>query len=165
MKRFSILALMMIGCFAASCNEENDNSIADFVGTYDLTEYNAPMAMDYDQDGDSSANLATESTCFTYSTITLYPNGTYSMRYNGVKIVNGTSTCSAVLNTMGTWTYNANIVTATPNGVGAPMKWEWTFGTRTLTSTSTDVEYPSYNSTTGVYSYATGTTSTVYTKQ
>jgi len=168
MKRLSILALVLAGCFAGSCSDDDnndDNNSANLAGSYNMTAYNAPMAIDYDDDGDSSTNLMTESTCFNNSTMTLNSNGTYSMHYNGVTISNGLSSCASTSNTTGTWTRNGNTITATPTGGGTATSWSWSSSNKTLTNNATNAQYPSFNSTTGMYIYATGNTSTVYTMQ
>lgn len=164
MKKLSILALAFAGCFLGACSDDDGDNTPDFVGTYELTAYTAPLPIDYDDDGDSSSNLLNESNCFANSTLTIRSNGTYTSRYNGISIANGLSSCAATVETSGTWMRNGNTITTTPDGGGLSM--EWTFSDDdddTLTTTMLAAEYPTFNPDTDLYSYATGNVTLTYT--
>ena len=173
MKRFFFLLLGFAGCIgAASCSDDDDgnnngnNNLRDMAGTYRMSSWNVPTAIDYDDDGDSSTNMMTESTCYNNTVMTLNEDGTYTSTYNSVGINNGVSSCAQSQVTSGTWTRNGNNLTATTTyGGSGTNSWTWNQQANTVTRSLTNSQYPSINSTTGDFEYATGNISQVYTRQ
>lgn len=160
--------LLAAGCFATACSDDdNGNDTADFVGTYDMTEFNGPNAVDFDGDGDSSDNFLDESACYDNSTLRINSDGTYTMSSNGMNITNGLSTCfTTPVATSGTWERSGSVITTTQTsagfGNGTTSSWAWSSSNETLTNAQANGQYPSYNADTGLYSWSSGSVSTVY---
>lgn len=172
MKRFSILLLAVAGCMATvSCSSDDDannnnDPNADIVGTYRMTAQNSPVAIDYDGNGTSSANMMTESNCYNNTVMTINADGTYTSTYNGINISNGESTCASSQVTSGTWQRSGNTLTATTtNGGTGTNSWTWSAANGTMSRMAANAQYPSINSTTGDFEYATGNVNYTYTMQ
>lgn len=169
MKKLPLLLLAIAGCITAvSCSDDDDgnNGSADIAGTYRMTAFNVPTAIDYDEDGDSSVNMMTESNCYNNTVMTINQNGTYTSTYNSVGINAGVSSCAAAQVSSGTWTRNGNTFTTTAtNGGTGTNTWTWNANANTLTRTQANAQYPSIDPDTGDYVYGTGNVSYVYTLQ
>lgn len=171
MKRLTLLLLAFAGCITAvSCSSDDDgdnnNNMSEVAGTYRMTAFNSPTAIDYDDDGDSSTNMMTESDCYNNTVLTLNQNGTFTSTYNGIGINSGVSTCAASQVTGGTWTRSGNTISATTTSGGTGTNsWTWNTDAQTITRTQTNAQYPSINTTTGDFEYATGNVNYVYTMQ
>lgn len=160
------------GCMAAvSCNDDDDNNtvrnhLSEMAGTYRMTEWNSPMAVDYDGNGVSSMNMMSESACYNNSEIRLNENGTFTSTYNSVQIIGGESSCAQSQVTGGTWTRSGNTLTATTTSGGSGANtWTWNGNEGTLSRMQANAQYPSINSTSGAYEYGTGNVNYMYTMQ
>jgi len=160
-----------------SCNNDDDNdngnnTNADLVGTYRMTSWNAPSAVDYDQNGTSSSNMMSESNCFNDSQMTINQDGTYMMTYNDINIANNAATCRTTT-TNGTWTRQGNSFTTTSGTGASAVNTNYTFAGANVTSgTSATMtrywnngQYATFNTATGFPEYATGNVNMVYTMQ
>jgi len=173
MKNFRFLMMAVAGCMAfISCDSDDDNGSnanADLVGTYNMTSWNAPMAMDFDGNGMTSANFMTESSCYNNSRITLNNNGTYNMTYNSMGITGTTVNCGTTENTSGTWKRNGNNIVTTSTSGGTSTNSSYSFSqasgsnAATMTRSMTNVQYPSWNGTTA--SWANGNVNMVFSQQ
>ncbi|AWI25810.1 lipocalin family protein [Flavobacterium pallidum] len=112
MKKMKFVLLAAAGCLVLACDDERTTGNHDITGTYNLTAFNAPRAVDYDEDGVSSINLMEESRCFDDSRITINRDGTYILEENFISIQGTISFCDARV-TKGTWTRSENSLTTT----------------------------------------------------
>ncbi|RZJ66306.1 MAG: hypothetical protein EOO50_10260 [Flavobacterium sp.] len=170
MKKITYFLLALAGCMWAGCSSDDDgnnnNQNADIVGTYRMTAFNSPTAIDYDDDGDSSVNMMTESDCYNNTVMTLNEDGTFTSTYNGVGISSGVSSCASSVNSSGTWTRTGNtIATTTTAGGSGTNSWTWNSSGTTLSRTQANAQYPSINATTGDFEYGTGNVGYTYTLQ
>src|SRR5690606_20300142 len=122
------------------------------------TSWNGPVARDFNNDGTSSTNFMIESDCFDNSTIVINQNGTYTMTYNEMALDGTAWGCANTQTTTGTWTRNGNTFTTTSVSGGMETDTDFTFSQNngTLTRSMTNVQYPSFNATTGDAEFAMG---------
>jgi hypothetical protein len=161
------LALAM-GAISCDNDDDNDNNNEDLTGTYRLSSWNSPVAVDFDNNGTSSANMMTESSCFDNSTMTINNNGTYTMTYNDVGINSAVSSCRTETTT-GTWARSGNTFTTTSGTGSSAIDTDYSFSSSgaspTMTRFMTGAQYPSINTTTGDPEYTTGNVNMVFTRQ
>lgn len=176
MKNLKLLMLAIAGCVTlASCsdddndsNNNNDNQNSDLTGTYRMTSWNAPMAVDFDDNGTSSTNMMLESNCYNNSQMTINEDGTYDMTYNYVGI-DGTVSCESETTT-GTWTRTGNSFSTTHMNGSQSMNTNYTFAggsgaqNTTLTRNMSNWDYPSID-TNGNQVYSTGNVNMVMSRQ
>jgi hypothetical protein len=177
MKKIFLLVICA-GLAAVSCSHDDDKGTntdpsLDLVGVYRMTAWNAPVAVDYDGNGISSANLMNETPCFNNSQISINADKTFSFTYNSVAIdtISG-STCHS-LNSVGNWVRHGNTVTiisAATDTLTLPTSSNFIFvpasvATAPLLISSLPASlYPSINADTGAFEYATGDVNFVMTK-
>lgn len=153
-----------------SCNndDDNENNNDNMAGTYRLSSWNMPVAVDFDNNGTSSTNMMNESNCYNNSVMTVNNDGTYTMTYNSVGINGNTSSCQSQTTT-GTWTRNGNTFTTSSGSGSAMTNTDYSFSSagnnQTITRYMTGAQYPSINSTTGDPMYSTGNVKMVFTRQ
>jgi hypothetical protein len=153
----------------ASCSDDEDNntvgnSNSDLVGTYRLTSWNAPMAVDFDGDGVSNTNMMNESSCYNNSVMRVNKDNTYTMTYNYVGI-DGEVSCETET-TNGTWTRSGNSFTTSNMANGQNMNTNYAFGSTnqtTLTRNMSNWNYPSID-TDGNQAYASGNVTSIMTR-
>lgn len=175
MKNFKLLLLAATVCgITAACSDDDNNSTsnqnADLVGTYKLSSWNAPMAVDFDGDGTANTNMMNESDCYTDSMLRVNRDGTYTLTTNYVDITStGTVSCKTELSS-GSWVRSGNTFTTTNtvNGIGNNTEYTFASGSgpagTTLTRYMALANYPSVD-TEGNQVYATGNVNTVMTRQ
>jgi hypothetical protein len=175
MKNVKNFVMATIGCLALSpvvisCSDDDDNNNntdnSQLVGTYRMTAFNAPMAIDFNNDGTSSVNLMDESNCYNDSFLVVNQNGTYTMTSNTVNIDGTTSSCASEVKT-GSWTRSGNTFT-TSSGTGANVQrtdFSWNGTNRTFTRNATNFNYPTWNTVTNSPEWGTGNVSMIYTRQ
>jgi lipocalin-like protein len=165
-----IYVMAIAGCCAlSSCNndDDNNNANADYAGTYNMTAWNAPVAMDFDGNGTTSANFMTESNCYNNSRMTLNSNGTYNMTYNSMGITGTTTNCAATQTTTGTWTRSGNSIMTTATGSASADTYSFANGSgsngATLSRSMTNVQYPTLSGSTA--SWANGNVNMMFTRE
>ena len=156
-----------------SGNNDNDDdntdaaSRAELVGNFDMTSMIVATAQDLDQDGDSSSNLTTESTCYSASNITFNEDGTYEegISKNVISSSGFSLSCNAEI-ILGTWSRNGDSVTTRHLSGTTTLSSHYMFDATShlLTSSNANGQYPTYNSTTTLYTMATGNIDYTYTK-
>ncbi|MGQ2981939.1 lipocalin family protein [Flavobacterium sp.] len=166
MRNLKMLMLAAAGCCAlVSCSDDDsENANAGIAGTYRLTAWNAPVAVDFNDDGTANVNLMNETSCYNNSDLILHRDGTYDMTYNYVNI-DGTVSCGSETTT-GTWTRTGNTVTTTHLSGGQNVTADFNYASgnqRTLTRTVSNWNYPSIDGNDQVY--AVGSVNMVLTKQ
>lgn len=160
MKKVSVLLMAIAGCVALTACSDDDNNSADISGTYDLTGFFPPVAVDVNDDGAASDNLLNETTCYDPSQITLNNDGTFDSNYSFLTVQgNATTTTCQNLVTSGSWTQNGNTV-ALETTSGDIMLY--TYSQNTLSQVQ-PAQYPNINSEGEAY-LATGTVGIVFTK-
>jgi Family of unknown function (DUF6252)/Lipocalin-like domain len=86
-------------------------------GTYLLTTFNSSVATDMNNDGVSSNNLFSESTCYNNSLLVLNANNTFTQTSKGLDIVTTgttqTTSCFVDPDDTGTWSVSGNVLTLT----------------------------------------------------
>lgn len=143
---------------------DNINVDAAVLGTFDLTSYIVATAQDLDDDGDTSTNLMTESSCYADTQMTFNSDGTFS-RTTAMNVISqsGLSLNCETQTTTGTWTRDGNTVTTTQGNVTA----EYTLNTtaETLVRTEEDAQYLSFNSILDLFANLTGDVTYTFTKE
>ena len=149
-------------------NDDENNANFFLLGNFDLTSYVVATAQNLDNDGDSSTNLTTESSCYADSHITFYSNGTYDQRITKSILANlGASlTCNTEI-TSGTWSRSGDTVTThrTSGGSGSvDVNYTLNSTTHLLTRSDSNSDYPSFNTVTSLWAMITGNVSYTYTR-
>ena len=119
MKNFSLILLTMVSLFFLfSCSNDDDNgtnpnaAVEAVAGTYNLISFAAPTPQDLNEDGVSSANLVSESACYSEWKIVLKADRSFIREEKIVNIVNGAINCTSASD-IGTWDIQANMVKLT----------------------------------------------------
>lgn len=153
----------------SSCSSDDDGNSGTLAGTYDLKEVNVGSQVDFDEDGDSSTDLTTESNCFDSGKMTLNSDGTLSFKNSYVLVDQdlGTSECASTTFT-GTYTFEQSgsevIVTATyVDENDDEITITLTKNGDELTYTDLIGQYPDRNNEGGAI-YSTGTVEYVFRK-
>jgi hypothetical protein len=150
--------------------ENNDDNNANFwlIGNFNLSSYVVATAQNLDNDGDSSANLTSESSCYAQSHIIFHADGTYEEQ-SAVNVLSGgglSLTCDTETTT-GTWTRSGDTVTThrTSSGSGS-VNVNYTFDatTRTLVRSNNTGSYPAFSTATSLFSMVNGAVSYTYTR-
>jgi hypothetical protein len=174
MKRLHTILLVAAGCLAiTSCSDDDDNNYVpqsnvndNLEGSYQLTSANAPSAQDYDNDGDSSANLVLEGSCYNNSWISFHSDGTYDQSYSSSTTGAGglSLDCDTQLTT-GTYEQNGNTITTHMNGQAAVTS-TFTYDTQshTLTQNNANGAYSAWNATSSLWATLTGSMQLTYVK-
>ncbi len=167
MKKLKFVLLAVAGCFALACDDDRETGNRDITGTYDLTAFNTPMAIDYDGDGISSTNMINESRCYDDARITINRDGTYFLEDAYVGINGATTFCDLRI-IKGTWTRSGNSLTTTSDLADDIVVTNYVFTTEngmsknTMTAIS-NANYPSRNGS-GNPQSSFGSVNVVYTK-
>lgn len=115
MKNLAIILIAIAALFfLASCNNDDDSTnpnggVNAVAGTYVLTSYTAPTQEDLNEDGTLSANLVSESACYTGWNIKLNADRTYTRTEKMVSVLDGEIICNTQVDT-GNWDIQANNV-------------------------------------------------------
>jgi hypothetical protein len=150
MKKFKIVMFSAVACLTAavftSCNDEENTLPLDnsgIAGTYKMTSFNTPTAVDYNEDGTTSSNLTTESDCFVDNYIKLNSNHTYSRTDNYIDLASGTPECTAYSES-GVWKRDGDVITLTSSDTNGylPYDTELTYSGDNLNISMTAVDYP-----------------------
>lgn len=118
MKTLTLSAIFMSALFMMSCSSDDDNGtdplgpINAVSGTYNLISFTAPTSEDLNEDGTLSANLVSESACYTEWSIQLNSNRSYTRIEKAINVNDGTINCTGLTDT-GTWDIQGNTVTLT----------------------------------------------------
>lgn len=158
------LAITIVSCERDEYNWPNDNS--GVAGTYNVSAFNVPIAVDLNGDGTSSTNLAGESACYAGTFIRLNPNYTYAMR-DIVFNADAGNVCDTVFST-GTWRKTDAILTTTSSealsgGTSVDTDYNFSAGAGTLSKVVVNGTYPTSDGEGGFYSQA-GDLNITYTK-
>ncbi len=165
-KMFMLAAGVAVAASFTSCERDEyemskDNS--GIAGVYALTQYDAPVAVDLNADGTSSANLITESPCFNTSFLRINDDYTYKLSEYYSSGSSGTLICDT-LNSSGVWRRNDNIFTTTLYTTGGVVDTDYTItADGKLSRTDVNGTYP-VSVEGGGFSSATGNISIVYTR-
>ncbi len=167
-----LLTVGLCGALAvsiASCERDNFTWRTDgsgVAGTYNVSAYNVPAAVDLNGDGTTSANLATESTCYTGSFLRLNSNYTYAME-DIVFNADSESGCDTIFST-GTWRRTDAILTTTSSealsgGVSTDTDYNFSVEGGTLSKVILNGTYPASDGEGGFFSQ-TGDLNVTFTK-
>jgi len=174
MKKVQLSIIAMAGCLALfSCdsndddNNGNGNLADDLTGTYELSRLNAPSAQDYDNDGDSNADLVLEGSCYNASWITFRQDGTYEEHLSTTTTADGgvTLDCDMAVSS-GTYVQNGNTVTTTRTSGEGSASTTFTFNaeSHTLVATNNNGNYTAWNEATSLFVNLTGNLQMTFTK-
>lgn len=152
MKKFRMFMFTAAVCLTAapmmtSCDDMTDDSLpsdnSGVAGTYRMTAFNTPTAVDYNGDGTSSSNLVTESVCFTDNFIRLNSNQTYTRTDNYIDLSSGLPACAEYSET-GVWRWEEDKLVTTSSDTNGylPYDTEFVVSGEVLTANLVDVAYP-----------------------
>jgi hypothetical protein len=145
----------------------DDNSFADLTGNFDMSAFVIGSAQDLDNDGDSSTNLMTESSCYTASNITFHNDGTYEEQTSSSILgAGGLSLDCHSETTTGMWTRNGDMVTTRHLSGATSISTQYAFdsATHVLTRTDDNGNYPGFTTGTSLYAMLTGAVDLTYIK-
>lgn len=157
MKKFRMFMATAVICLTAapflnSCEDMTDDSLptdnSGIAGTYRMTAFNIPMAVDYNTDGTSSTNLMNESDCFVDNYIRVNSDHTYARVDNYIDLSSGLPTCAEYSET-GVWKRDGDLITTTSSDSNGylPYDTEMVYdGNDGLTISYTNVDYPGADS-------------------
>lgn len=141
---------------AGQDDDDNVNAEAGIFGDFDLKGFIVGTAQDLDLDGESSTNLATETTCYSNSTLKLKTDGTYERKlyYSVLNMANLTLDCETTTTT-GTYTrIGDHVFTRDANGT---INATFDIGSgNKLSGTWDNAQFPTYNSATELWAMLTG---------
>lgn len=187
MKKISFVLLSLFAFLVISCeNEPIDPALAEIInnqggnnggnnggggntgnsiaGTYILTAFNSSVPTDLNNDGTTSVNQMTESSCFNNMLMTLNNNGTFSADTKGVEIdINNQIACFVDPDISGSWSLQGNTLTLSYIEGGVPYVDVFTVVGNTLVMVVPNGEVVGTAS--GAPVYLTSTITLIYTKQ
>ncbi|GGB74548.1 hypothetical protein GCM10007424_13100 [Flavobacterium suaedae] len=159
------LFLFSIAAVLTACSDDDDAGASageNLAGTYNLTAYNVPVAVDFNQDTQASTNLMNESDCYLDSQIILNSDNTYTSTYNYLLITDEAS-CEEE-ERMGNWSSdNDNTLTLIDTSVEPELEVDYTVNNDQILLTLENSPYPDRDGE-GNVMYSTGTVVLVYTK-
>ncbi len=145
-------------------NNTSTSGRAEIVGGFDLTSLLTASAQDLDDDGDSSSNLTTETTCYGNSNITFNSDGTYEEESSTTVLGNaGTSLTCNTETTTGTWIRNGDAVFTRSSG-NVTTEYSLDASSNTISRTDANGQYPTFNSVTSLFAMLTGNLEYEYSK-
>lgn len=165
MKKLPYIILFTLFAMLSSCDDKGQNfDHSHVIGSYLMTEWNAPVPIDFNQDGESSRNLMEESSCYDGSMLTIRDDGTFTKTYKYLHIENGTIICETE-NRYGTWSRTGDRLTLTWDIETGQMSDSYNYGevNDILTRTIEDTHYPSFDEN-GQPVYETGHVNLVFSK-
>lgn len=146
---FSIFVILTSFTFVSCENEPVDSSLLNnttttgggntggttVAGTYKLTAFNTSVPTDLNNDGTSSTNQLSETTCYNNSFMTLNTNNTFSADSKGVEIDLGTNALECFTDPViiGTWSVSGSTLTTTYIDSGTTYTDTFTISGNTLT--------------------------------
>jgi len=155
------IAVFFAACSICDPGEEHSEDVSRYVGTFKLTAWNAPIPVDFDQDGDASRNLVTESECYHPSKIILNPDRNFIKHEHYPDVQSGAETCAAVIIT-GVWSASGNTVKLIPTE-GTEEIYNYGQVNENLTRSEINWEYPTIIGSEASYAY--GDVNMVFTKE
>ena len=146
-------------------NTGGGNTGTTVVGTYKLTAFNTSVPTDLNNDGTSSTNQLSETTCYNNSFMTLNANNTFSADSKGVEIDLGTNALECFTDPViiGTWSVSGSTLTTTYVDGGTTYTDTFTISGNTLTYNINGGEVVGTAGGTPVY--LTSNIQIIYTKQ
>lgn len=159
------LFLFGITVLLTACSDDDDSGTSadsQLAGTYNLTAYNIPVAVDFDQDGEPSTNLMDESNCYLNSHIILNSDKTYTSVYNYLLI---TDEANCVQETgEGSWlSPNSSTLTVVDSSIEPELEVDYTISGNQILHTLENAPYPDRDGE-GNPIYSEGTVVLIYTK-
>ncbi len=172
MKNFKVYMFAVAGCLAlTSCSDDDNggsnNVSSDLVGTYKLSTMTAATAQDYDNDGDSSTNLALEGSCSNSSWISFHDDGTYDQSITrSTASSTGTSLDCETTVSSGTYTRNGDTITAVQTSGSANVSTTYMFNStsHTISGMAQNASYAGWNATSNTWANLTGNLQVAFTK-
>ena len=159
------LFLFSIAAILTACSDDDDagNSIeAGLAGTYNLTAYNVPVAVDFNMDSQASTNLMDESDCYLDSKIVLKNDNTFTSVYNYLLITDDVS-CNEE-DRFGTWSSaDGDILTLIDDSIEPEQEIKYDINDNQILLTLENSPYPDRDGE-GNAVYSEGTVVLVYTK-
>jgi hypothetical protein len=144
----------------------NSNALSNVTGEYDLSSYLVGEAQDLNNDGESSTNLVSETTCYGQSTIDLNSDGTYEQTWSYASITNlGTQLSCETETTTGWWTRQGDSIILNRLSGGNVVGSSFSVGSNSLTQTNANWSYPTFNSALALFTSANGTVNLTYSRQ
>lgn len=146
---FTAAACLTVAPLLNSCESDfTENNIpvdnSGIAGTYRMSAFNIPVAVDYNADGTASTNLVNESDCYVDNYMRLNSDHTYARVDNYIDLSSGIPTCAEFLET-GVWKKEDNVITTTSSAADGfnPYETEITYdGGDVLTISYTNADYP-----------------------
>ncbi len=140
---FSVFTLMTFTSCTTSIEPVDQDLLGNLVnptsivGTYTMTAFNTGIPTDLNNDGTTSINQMSETTCFNNNIMTLNADHTFNATQNGLDI-NATATtstmeCYSDPLLSGTWALNGTILTLTYDDAGTPIVETFLVASNTLT--------------------------------
>lgn len=172
MKKLQLMTLAAAMFAVVSCSDDDSsnngsNVNANLEGTYELTAASSSQTNDYDGDGDSSADLVTEGSCFNKSWIAFHSDGTYDEGFTRtVASENGLELECETLLSSGTYTRQGEtIITNRTSGTGeATATFTFDSSLKTLTRTDSDAKFAIWGAINNLWATATGSVNLTYKK-
>lgn len=160
---FSLLTLVLIlpSCAICESDPEPSPSQSHLVGTFKMTAWNAPVHVDFDQNGTSSRNLMHESDCYALSQLTLASNHTYDLSYHFLGIDGESAGCSVEIS-HGVWNANGDNLRLTSSN-GEETFYSYGEVNQILTRSEANWQYPVNED--GNIGYENGAVNMVFTRQ
>lgn len=151
-------------------NDDDNVSSSGFsklIGNFNLSAFIVGIAQDLDNNGQTSTNLMTESSCYGESQITFNSNGTYEEKV-ATNVLSGgglTLTCNTETST-GTWSRIGDRVITRKLSGNTTITTEYMLdaSTNLLTRTDADGQYPTFNAITSLFTTLNGVVNLNYTK-
>jgi hypothetical protein len=158
---FGVVLFFCTSCGLCDTDSDNGPNYGRYAGTYNLTAWNAPVPVDIDQNGTSSRNLLTESTCYHPSKIILSPDRNY-MKHEHYPVMESTATlCGSVISS-GVWTVQGSTIKLV-SSEGEEERYDYGEVNDILTRSESNWMYPVVNG--GEGAYALGDVNMVFTKE
>lgn len=159
------LFLFGITVLLTACSDDDDSGTSadsQLAGTYNLTAYNIPVAVDFDQDGDVSSNLMNESDCYLDTQIVLNSDNTYTAAYNYLLIA-GNVSCTEE-EAVGNWSLiDNNTIRLVDTSVEPQQVLSYTVNENQILQTLENYPYPDRDGD-GNPIYSEGTVMFIFTK-
>lgn len=159
------LFLFSIAALLTACSDDDDagtSAEAQLVGTYNLTAYNIPVAVDFNQDSQASTNFMNESDCYLDTQIVLNSDNTYTSTYSYLLVTNSVS-CEEE-DATGNWSLIDNsTIKLVDTSIEPQLEVNYTINGNQILQTLENAPYPDRDGE-GNAIYSEGTVVLVYTK-
>jgi len=143
------------------------NSNVGVLGDFNLRSFVVGQAQDLNKDGQTSTDLASETSCYGDSKITFKSDGTYTevFKYSVMNATNVSLECQTKT-TSGTYDRDGNVITTKDTSGSADVTTTYNFNTatNTISRRNNSMEFPGYNSVTSLFFNVTGAVDLAYDK-